>query len=181
MATLVHEVIHAFMFDTLSDAGLITFDDDGAPLMTSTQFNNLNCNNLPETATTNLNAYNTEERFAVMMCSLIENGLASTTDWSHDLFGNTVFSVETYQEQLANFLLENHDWENENSNFKNEMMSYFGQEWKEKTAQAVSWVGLVKTDNYVNLVNSLPGLETLYFDQISRQRLLINDANSNCN
>lgn len=61
------------------------------------------------------------------------------------------------------------------------MMSYFGQEWKEKTAEAVSWMGLVKTDNYVNLVNSLPGLETLYFDQISRQRLLINDANSNCN
>ena len=73
---------------------------------------------------------------------MMESGLAQQTDWSHDLFGNSNFSVDTYQQQVADFIYENHDWESENPNFVNQMQTYFGSDWKQKTAEACSWIGL---------------------------------------
>ncbi|HET8885297.1 MAG TPA: hypothetical protein VFM70_02990 [Salinimicrobium sp.] len=61
------------------------------------------------------------------------------------------------------------------------MQLYFGVNWKEKTAEACSWIGLTETDQYYDFVNGLSAAEALGFDQISRQKMFINDANSNCN
>lgn len=93
-----------------------------------------------------------------MMCALIENGLADSTDWSHNLFGNSVFTVTTYQQQLEDFIFENHDWNSESNSFKTNAESIFGSDWKTEISEAVSWIGLESTneyDNYVNYINQL--------------------------
>jgi len=61
------------------------------------------------------------------------------------------------------------------------MLSYFGINWKEKTAEACSWIELIDTDEYVNYINDFPPLQALQVDGIVRNYNHINDANSNCN
>ncbi|MDQ7918123.1 hypothetical protein RBU60_11090 [Mesonia sp. MT50] len=176
MATLAHELIHAYMFDTLSDAGVITFDQNtGVPKLNVICQDGTNYNNL------NLNTLSTSERFAALICAM-EASNTLTPQWSHDLFNENVFSVTTYQQQLADFIFENHDWNSEDFDFKNDMISYFGSNWKLKTAEACSWIGLTDTTEYSSYRDSItnPMIKTGLI-QLAEYRNFVNDANFNCN
>lgn len=110
-----------------------------------------------------------------------ENIDINNIDWSHTLFNSNVFSITAYQQQLENFIFENHDWDSENSSFVNQMQSYFGSNWKQRTAEACSWIGLTSTDEYTNYRDSLTNpMSKLGLIQIAEYRN-INNANSNCN
>lgn len=62
------------------------------------------------------------------------------------------------------------------------MISFFGaSDWKQKTAEACSWIGLENTNEYFSYVNNLPPQEALGVIQIAQNRNYVNNANSNCN
>lgn len=123
-----------------------------------------------------------------MMCALIDNNLAHTTDWSHDLFGNNVFSVTTYQQQLADFIFEEHDWNSESSVLINFLQTQFGADWKMDTAKVMSWRGLENTQEFHNwYINSgyTTGTDingnTTYPTMATVNTNVLNFGNSNCN
>jgi len=156
LVALTHELIHTYMFDTLSDAGFLTFDSiTGEPIITSSELNQMNCNLGALPTNIILNDYSMAERFSILMCTMIYTGLAQNSDWSHSLFGNYNFSVNTYQQQLADFLLENHDWDSESNSFKNNAENIFGVDWKSEIAEAASWIGLESTNEYANYINQI--------------------------
>lgn len=88
-----------------------------------------------------------------MMCALIENNLAGTTDGIHEIFATDTFSVDIFQEQLAVFILENHDWNNESNIFKAQAENVFGEDWQQEVSEAASWIGLESTSEYANYIN----------------------------
>ena len=183
MLTLAHELIHAYMFDTLSDAGYITFNsNNGGPILTQVQINNLNCNfDIPTPTSTFLNDYSESERFAILMCTMIYTGTAQNTDWSHSLFGDYNFSVNTYQQQLADFIFENHDWDSESSNFENEAMNVFGSNWKIEVSKAASWIGLELTSQYTDYLSNYSGPNNFQkLQYVAGIKGKISNANSNC-
>ncbi|SEA70966.1 hypothetical protein, partial [Psychroflexus halocasei] len=179
MVTLAHELIHAYMFDTLSDAGVILFDINTGEPGFDPNFSQQWCGDGSNYNGVDLNTLDTAERFKALICAMEESGTLNA-QWTHDLFNENVFSISTYQQQLADFIYQNHDWDSENLIFKNKMISNFGSNWKQKTAEACSWIGLVYTDEYTNFVNNLSSTETLVYDNIARQRMYLNNANSNC-
>ncbi|SEA77070.1 hypothetical protein [Psychroflexus halocasei] len=98
--------------------------------------------------------------------------------WSHDLFNENVFSVTTYQQQLADYIFENHDWGNENFDFINEAQNIFDADWKLQVSDAVSWIGLELTSEYLNYVSQInnPAKQQYILDFRNK----INDAKNNC-
>ena len=82
---------------------------------------------------------------------------------------------------MEDFIFEKHDWNSEDSNFINQMQSFFGVNWKQKTAEVCSWMGLTTTDEYINYRDSISNpMFKLGLIQIAEYRN-INNANSNCN
>ncbi|SEA77126.1 hypothetical protein [Psychroflexus halocasei] len=88
-----------------------------------------------------MNTLSTSERFSALICAMKASNTLSP-QWSHDLFNKNVFSVTPYQQQLADFIFENHDWNQETGLFVYTMQNEFGCNWKEKTAEYASWRGL---------------------------------------
>lgn len=165
---LCHELIHAFMFDSLEDVGLITFDSTGSPIL------NVNC----PTSNVNLNALNVKDRFVSLICAMNTAGIL-TQDWSHDLFNSTVFSIQDYRQQLENLILNDYDWNNEGAVFVNNAVSTFGTNWKQEVAKAVSWIGLENTDEYSTYLNSY-STQPMKFLYINDIRNIISVTNNNC-
>lgn len=63
------------------------------------------------------------------------------------------------------------------------MISFLGSSlWKQKTAEACSWIGLTETSAYLGYVNNLSNPQvTLGIIQIAGLRNYVNNANSDCN
>jgi hypothetical protein len=172
MVTLSHELIHAYMFSSLESWNLINYNVDGEPILNLVCVNGVNYNNL------NLNSLNEKDRFVAIMCAFNQNGTL-TEDWVHDLFNSWSFDTNTYRELLEDLLINAHNWDDENAAFKNEAINLFGENnWIEKVAEAISWLGLEETQEYSNYFNSITNpLEQLYIMDINYK---IQTAKSNC-
>jgi len=145
--TLCHELIHAYMLNTLEKANYLIYDNDGNPL-----FNSNLCNTSTNYQNVDLNTLNTADRLFVLLCGMNQvNPL--TPQWSHSIFNTATFDIVTYRQALENFIFSNHDWDNENPAFKTRAMNVFGANWKRKVAQATSWIGLEQTAGYQNYKN----------------------------
>lgn len=70
-------------------------------------------------------------------------------DWTHDLFNTATFIVDIYRTELENLILNHHDWDNETLALKTFLQNEFGENWKEKASEYISWKGLEKTDQFV--------------------------------
>jgi hypothetical protein len=169
MASMCHEMIHAFMFDTLeSNNQLIEFDEDGVPKL-----------NVPCDGYENIGNLTVPDRFIALMCALNAANLV-TENWTHDLFNNNVFSVVAYQQQLANFILSTYDWNSETGEFQQEAQALFGNNWKSEIARRVAWIGLEHTDAYTDYLNTYIAtpLKSTYLVTFSSK--IINAANIPC-
>ena len=172
MVTLSHELIHAYMYSTLEFWGMIDYNVDGEPLLNLVCLNGVNYNDL------NLNTLDEKDRFVAIMCAFNQNGTL-TQQWTHDLFNTWTLDTNTYRNSLEELLINAHDWNNENIVFKNEAISLFGSNnWIEKIAEAISWIGLENTQEYTNYINSIVNpIELLYILDIRNK---IQSAKSNC-
>ena len=146
MVTLSHELIHAYMFDTLEDWGYLTYDINNNPILNITCQNGINYNNL------NLNSLTEKERFVALICAMNQNGNL-TNQWTHDLFNTPTFDVNAYRERLEDLIFNQHNWDLESQSFKNNAQSLFGNNWKREISKAASWMGLESTDGYINYLN----------------------------
>lgn len=95
-------------------------------------------------------------------------------------FNTATFDIVTYRQALENFILANHDQDNESPAFKTRAMNFFGNRWKQKVAQATSWIGLEQTEGYQNYINSHSPfiLQKLYLEVFRSIEIL--DAKSTC-
>lgn len=172
IVTLVHELIHAYMYSVLETNGQITFDINGDPIL------NVNCNNGVNYNNVNLNGLSINDRFDVLICAMNQNNTLSS-QWTHDLFNSTVFDVNTYRQKLETLIFNEYDWTSENINFKNDAINLFGNNWKQEISKAVSWLGLENTaeyNTYYNTYNTNPQKQ-LYIALIKTK---ITNSNNNC-
>lgn len=79
----------------------------------------------------------------------------------HDLFSTAYFDENTYQNKLKQVILANADWDNQPEDLKNFLIAKFGNIWKEKTSEIVSWFGLEKPPGYLTFINSHPGYDLI--------------------
>ncbi|TYA52962.1 hypothetical protein [Formosa maritima] len=172
MVTLSHELIHAYMFSSLENWGLIDYSPEGEPILNLVCLNGINYNDL------NLNTLDEKDRFVALMCAFNQN-TPLNEQWTHDLFNIWSFDTNTYRESLEDLLINAHDWNGENSAFKNEAISLFGTtNWIENVAEAISWIGLENTQEYTNYINSIVNpVKLLYILNIRNK---IQSAKSNC-
>lgn len=172
MVNLAHELLHSYMLTTLANSGYVIFDVDGVPKLNVFCEGSINYNNV------NLNSLAVEDRFPALICAMNQNGTLND-EWSHEIFNSTIFEIESYRQQLETLILNEYDWNNENSNFKDEAMNVFGSNWKQEIARAVSYIGLKHTDGYSNYINSYSTayLKLIFINSI---RSKITNANSQC-
>jgi len=171
--TLSHELVHAYMYNSLENWGFINYNENGEPILDVHCQNGFDYNNL------NLNNLSIKDRFVAIICAFNDNNTL-TENWTHQLFGVWTFDVNTYQEKLKALLINENDWGNESDNFKNNAITTFGvNNWIEKVAEAVSWIGLEDTTEYQNYLNSYPNNSIQYF-YISSINSQIITANKNC-
>lgn len=173
--TLCHELIHAYMFNTLEKANYIIFDNTGTAL-----FNSNLCNTSTNNQNVDLNTLNTADRLLVLLCGMQQAGTLNGKQWSHEIFNIATFDIVTYRQALENFIYTNHNWDNENSTFKNRAINVFGNNWKRKVAQATSWIGLEETTGYQNYRDSHLSniLQHQYVTAFKNTEIL--DAKSTC-
>jgi hypothetical protein len=141
--TLAHELIHAYMYDALEDAGVLTFDANGDAIIS------VNCpsNNV------SLNSLTVKDRFVTLICAMNSAGTLSQ-QWTHDVFNSSVFSVQDYRQKLEDLIFNHYDWSNETPTFVTRANNVFGANWKREVSKAVSWIGLEGTIEYNNYTNS---------------------------
>ncbi len=177
MTTLAHELVHALMFDVLSDAGIILFDQNtGEPGFASNAFTDCCGANGTNFNGVNLNTLTRPERYKTMFCAMqLSNNL--TPEWSHDIFSTNMFSTQTYQQQLSDFILNNHDWNSEPSVFVAAMQAEFGNNWKQQISEFMSWSGLSNTPEFENWKN-LNNISDVYHNLIIS--MVKDSGNNNC-
>ncbi|MDC9723663.1 MAG: hypothetical protein PSN34_12950 [Urechidicola sp.] len=148
MVTLSHEVMHAFMFRSLEEWGIISFTSEGKPQLVQNYLDMCQDDDLDEE--TDINTLTMQERWVFLICEILENSAipSNNEQWSHSLFETPVFVLETYREKLEQLLLTKHDWNSEPTSTKNDMISHFGTNWKQKVAEYMSWSGLEKTPEF---------------------------------
>lgn len=173
--TLCHELIHAYMFNTLEKANYIIFDNTGAP-----KFNSNLCNTSTNYQNIDLNTLNSADRLLVLLCAMLQTGTLNNQQWSHEIFNVATFDIVTYRQALENFIYTNHDWNNESTVFKTRAMNVFGNNWKRKVAQATSWIGLEETAGYQNYINSHQSNFTQYGYIRFFKNVEVLDAKSDC-
>ena len=130
--TLIHELIHAYLFDSLHEAGILEFLEDGSPQINTECFG-IDYNNVNLT---------TSERYQVLICAMNQNNLPNNLEWSHEIFNTFSFSTSTYQEELKNFLFNNHNWDSESSVLIVSFQERWEDNWRVKAAEFLSWKGL---------------------------------------
>jgi len=141
MVTLTHELIHAYMFNSLDDMGIIYYDSDGTPL-----FNTAQCNEYQPNI--DINSLILKDRWIALICAYNSNN-PSNIDWTHTLFNTADFIVNTYKSELENLILNQHDWDSEPLILKTFLQTEFGSSWKEKASEYISWMGLEKTNEFI--------------------------------
>ncbi len=165
--TLCHEMIHAYMWSSLEDAGLLIFDQYGIP---DPSFDCVDYD-IP-----NLNDISLEDRFVAVICAM-DNAQVESGLWSHELFNKNVFEIEDYRQALENFLINEYDWNSESQSFRTEAENVFGSNWKQEVARAISWRGLEETSGYLPYRNNYDGFQYLYIVNIITK---IENGNKNC-
>ncbi|HEX8577875.1 MAG TPA: hypothetical protein VF677_16440 [Flavobacterium sp.] len=170
-ATLCHELIHAYMLNSMEGFGLVTFDTNGDPLL------NLSCSTTVNYNNVNLNSLSVQDRFIAMICAMNQNATL-TPQWTHELF-NSNFTVATYRQEIENMIYNIYDWNNENAAFKAEAINLFGSSWKREIAKASSYVGLEKTSNFINYINGYSS-NTSKFLYLMDFRNKMSTANNDC-
>src|SRR5690554_4471475 len=166
--TLCHEMIHAYMWSVLEDKGLIDFDSSGLPALT------FGCAGYVP----NLNAISIEDRFVEVICAMQAAGTYNQ-QWTHELFNKNVFEIEDYRQALENFLKNEYDWDSESQSFRTEAQNVFGNNWKQEVARAVSWVGLEKTNNFLDYIASF-GFNIQKINFAQNIKIKIATSNKNC-
>jgi hypothetical protein len=149
MVNLVHETMHAYMFVSLEQWGIIEFTIDGEPdVIDITSL----CENTSVTNGIDLNTLTIQERWVYLLCEIYyANNNNLPYEWSHELFNTAYFDLNTYREKLEQLLLEKHDWDNEPDDLKDLMILAFGiDNWKQKCAEYMSWSGLNETIEFQN-------------------------------
>ena len=141
LVSLSHELIHAYMLNSLDNFGLINYDTNGNP-----GFIQHNCSSIQPNV--NLNTLTTRDRWVALICAY-NTANPGDDDWPHTLFNTSNFLVNSYKAELENLILNNHSWDEEPLFLKNELISHFGNQWKEKAAEFISWRGLEKTNEFV--------------------------------
>lgn len=153
MVTLSNELMHAFMFLSMEEEGLINFDSNGEP-----QINNPSalCPNPINTQIISLNLLTVKERWTYLLCEIyILNDQNFPYNWTHSLFNSPVFALETYREKLEQELFNYHDWNSEPTDIKNLMIQHFGKfNWKQKVAEYMSWSGFEGTPEFTNWLST---------------------------
>lgn len=139
MVTLCHELIHAFMYDTLDDLGVITYYPNGDP-----KFDAMQCN---VEANVNLNTLSEKDRWVALICAYNNN--PNIGSFTHALFNTANFGVNNYTTQLQNLLLNSHDWDSEPLFLKTSLEDELGTQWKQKASEYLSWKGLEGTAEFV--------------------------------
>ena len=92
--------------------------------------------------------------------------------------GRYICDGTSYKLALAGeFLINEHDWDEENQDFKNEAENRFGANWKQEVSRSISWIGLEETSDYLTYRNSYDGFQFLYITTI---RSKIANTNKNC-
>mgnify|MGYP003607196819 CR=1 FL=1 len=173
MSYLCHELIHAYMFDSLEDWGYIGFNTDGSPFILQSS---LNCTNY--TANTVFSSLNNQQSFEAILCALVNNNLAD--QFAHDLFNSTNFNGELYRTNLEQFIYNEYDWSSERLMFVNEAQLAFGiNSWKNEVAKSLSWKGLESTLDYPTYINSYP-TGSLSQDFINNLQVYLVLAKNNC-
>jgi len=155
MVTLSHELMHAFMFKSLEDWGIVSFDNIGRPYLIETYDDMCQDDNLDEEI--NINFLTMKERWVFLICEILENSddPNNNQEWTHSLFNSPVFAIETYREKLEQELYNNHDWNSEPTDIKNLMIQHFGAfNWKQKVAEYMSWSGLHGTPEFANWLST---------------------------
>lgn len=142
--TLCHEMIHAYMWSSLEDAGLLIFDQYGIP---DPSFDCVDYD-IP-----NLNDISLEDRFVAVICAM-DNAQVESGLWSHELFNKNVFEIEDYRQALENFLINEYDWDSESALLKNTLIQNFGTNWKQIVAGLISWKGLTETEGFEDWCNA---------------------------
>lgn len=148
--TIIHEMVHAYMFYYLSQSGFINFDSNGDPNVSTKCYTNVNYNQF-----INLNNLTNEERFLVLFCAMEQNNQL-TIDWTHDFFNSPTINSEIYRQKIEEYFTNNYNWDNENDSFKNKAINLFGTNWKKEVSKAISWIGLEQTAEYDSYINSYP-------------------------
>ena len=170
--TLCHELMHAYMFDTLEDLGLITFDANGEPKL---NILNATC----EDNDVFLNTLTIKDRFVALICGMSNAGTLTNNQWSHELFNNNVFDIEDYRQALENLIVDDYDWDSEGTTFASNAATLFGDNWNQEVAKAVSWIGLEETSGRGAYVDSyIPNLQQWIF--VTQIRTMISSTNNNC-
>ncbi|GAA3792578.1 hypothetical protein GCM10022271_26140 [Corallibacter vietnamensis] len=177
MVTLSHELIHAYMFQSLEELNIIEFNAMGEP-----EIPNISslCNSFSIVPNVNLNTYTVKQRWVYLICEFNHNN-PGNQQWTHSLFNTANFDVETYREKLEQLLLNEHDWDGETDVFKNEAISAFGAtDWKQKVAEAASWQGLELTDGYNDYINTFSSniTQLLYINAFDNK---LQTAKNECN
>ena len=172
MVTLSHEMIHAYMFLSLENWGYITYGNNGQPILEVVCYDGIDYDSI------NLNTLTIKQRFVAIICAFNQNNTL-TENWTHDLFNVWSFDVDLYKDKLKELLINEHDWNGENLNFKNEAISVFGNNWIEEVAEAASWIGLESTPEYADYHNSYSS-SLSKFTYILDIRYKLLNAKTNC-
>jgi len=192
MVNLSHELMHAYMFNSLESWGIIGFDVDGKPIV----LNGANfCAPSSLTPNSDINTLSMQEKWEYLLCEIyLNNNNSFPNDWTHTLFNTSYFDLENYRGELEQLLLDTHDWDNEPTAIKNYMIQVFGvNDWKQKVAEYMSWTGLQATEEFNNWLvtqnNYLdpilrPTLNDLFYLAVTdwwTEYSHINDVLNNCN
>ncbi len=161
IVSLSHELIHAFMYQSLVNWNIINFDASGFPIVDPTTL----CQNFVPNPNINLNTVTIKDRWVYLICEFNANN-PGDQQWTHSLFDSPVFAVQTYREKLEQLLLSEHDWDSEPDVLKNMMITEFGTDWKEKCAEYMSWSGLDETPEYSVWLNA-EGINNSYWEGIT--------------
>jgi hypothetical protein len=183
-ASLIHELVHALMLNDLNQLNpkLITWQLDG----TATIANNIEqiCNN------NNFNSNDPYEHLAATICkhlNIFNPSNGSNPQWMHELFGMTSFDNNLYTNTLINYLSNNHEWDNEAIDWKNNMELQFGNNWKTTVSTYVVMDALRKTNDFSLWWgnNSISVYDDMIYNVIEKGQLpnsnIQNPLNNNCN
>lgn len=59
--------------------------------------------------TMSLNNYDLGTKFQNYICAAEQNSNL-TTEWTHEIFNFDIFSISNYQQAIADYIYQNHDW-----------------------------------------------------------------------
>ena len=72
-----------------------------------------------------------------------------------------------------------YDWDSESQSFRTEAENVFGNNWKQEVARAVSWIGLEKTNNFLDYIASF-GFNIQKINFAQNIKIKIATLNKNC-